>query len=122
MVKFMKNTISINLNRHFKFIYYNAKYKASPYLVSYVIKNKYNINRIGITTSKKIGNAVKRNKSKRLIVAAYTILEKKFPIGYDFVFVGRKQTPDVDFHLLYQHMEKNVNYLVSIINKKRINH
>ena len=36
-------------------------------LVTYARKNRLNINRVGITTSKKIGNAVSRNRARRII-------------------------------------------------------
>lgn len=59
------------------------------------MKNRAGICRIGITTSKKIGNAVERNKSRRLIRAAFQNVYKEYGEyleGYDFVFVARGQT------------------------------
>lgn len=59
------------------------------------MKNRAGICRIGITTSKKIGNAVERNKSRRLIRAAFQNVYKKYGEyleGYDFVFVARGRT------------------------------
>lgn len=47
-------------------------------------------NRIGISVSKKVGNAVARNRAKRIIRAAYRSNESKFPIGLDVVFVARQ--------------------------------
>lgn len=50
---------------------------------------------MGITTSKKIGNAVERNRSRRLIRAAFREIYKKYENelqGYDFVFVARVRT------------------------------
>lgn len=68
---------------------------ANPALVTYFMKNRAGICRIGITTSKKIGNAVERNKSRRLIRAAFQNVYKKYGEyleGYDFVFVARGRT------------------------------
>ena len=59
------------------------------------MKNRAGICRIGITTSKKIGNAVERNKSRRLIRAAFRNVYKEYGEyldGYDFVFVARGRT------------------------------
>jgi ribonuclease P protein component len=59
------------------------------------MKNRAGICRIGITTSKKIGNAVERNKSRRLIRAAFQNVYKEYGEyleGYDFVFVARGRT------------------------------
>lgn len=47
---------------------------------------------MGITTSKKIGNAVERNRARRVIRAAYFSLEDKIGGNYDFVFVARSRT------------------------------
>ena len=68
---------------------------ANPALVTYFMKNRAGICRIGITTSKKIGNAVERNKSRRLIRAAFQNVYKEYGEyleGYDFVFVARGRT------------------------------
>ena len=51
---------------------------ANPALVTYFMKNRAGICRIGITTSKKIGNAVERNKSRRLIRAAFQNVYKEY--------------------------------------------
>lgn len=56
---------------------------------------------MGISVGKKQGNAVKRNRIKRIIRAAYRLNEDKFPIGYDIVFAGRnniseKKTQDIE--------------------------
>lgn len=56
------------------------------------MKNRAGICRIGITTSKKIGNAVERNRCKRVIRAAYRSIEDEIQGNYDFVFVARSKT------------------------------
>lgn len=56
------------------------------------IKNRAGICRIGITVSKKTGNAVQRNRSKRIIRAAYSAVEESICGNWDFVFVARGKT------------------------------
>lgn len=51
--------------------------------------------RAGITTSKKIGNAVKRSRSRRVIREALRQWAPRIKPGYDFVFVARGKTPFV---------------------------
>ena len=46
---------------------------------------------MGITASKKIGNAVERNRARRVIRAAAEMLGE-FETGYDLVFVARTRT------------------------------
>lgn len=61
-------------------------------MVIYILKNKKGINRAGITTSKKIGKAVMRNRARRIIRESVRQIEDKLPQGYDFIFVARKKT------------------------------
>ena len=73
------------------------------------MKNRAGICRIGITTSKKIGNAVERNKSRRLIRAAFQNVYKEYG-EYDFVVVARgrtryKKSYDLE-QVMVQHLKK----------------
>lgn len=47
---------------------------------------------MGITTSKKIGNAVERNRCRRIIRVAFYELSPMLKGNYDFVFVARTRT------------------------------
>lgn len=49
--------------------------------------NRLGHSRIGITVSKKVGNAVRRNRWKRLIREAFRRNKHRFPAGFDFVFI-----------------------------------
>lgn len=88
----MTKPITLCLNADFKRAYYKGKSFVSPSLITYVRKNRLNVTRIGITTSKKIGNAVHRNRARRIIRAAYTQLSESVAQGYDIVFVARGKT------------------------------
>jgi ribonuclease P protein component len=88
----LKQTVTIKSNCDFRRVYGKGKSFQGPALVSYVLKNRAGICRIGITTSKKIGNAVERNRSRRVIRAAYGMIEDKIHGNYDFVFVARSRT------------------------------
>lgn len=58
------------------------------------MKNRAGICRVGITASKKTGNAVRRNRSRRIIRAAYQSVFRENIINgnWDFVFVARTKT------------------------------
>ncbi len=86
---------TLKRNTDYRRLYSRGTSYANPALVTYFLKNRAGICRIGITTSKKIGNAVERNKSRRLIRAAFRNVYNEYEEylqGYDFVFVARGRT------------------------------
>jgi len=66
-----------------------------------------NLIRIGYTCSKKVGNAVARNRAKRrLREVARAVLPSQGKAGWDYVLIGRHlETADRPFHLLVEDME-----------------
>ena len=91
----MPSFVSLNLNKDFLRLYHRGKSCAGSALVVYAMKNRTGLCRAGITTSKKIGNAVERNKSRRLIRAAFQNVYREYEDclqGYDIVFVARGRT------------------------------
>jgi ribonuclease P protein component len=88
----MIRTVTLTQNRDFLRLYKRGRSKVDRALVMYYSKNKLGVNRIGITTSKKIGTAVRRNRARRVIREAYRQLEPMTKTGYDFVFVARGRT------------------------------
>lgn len=90
----MKYT-TIKENRDFSRLYRRGKSFVSPVLVTYVLRNRTGEKRYGITTGKKIGNAVKRSRARRVIRASYYSVYPQLREGYDFIFVARGKTPHV---------------------------
>lgn len=86
------NTLTIKNDYEFRRVYKKGKSFVNAAVIIYILKNKRKINRIGITTSKKIGNAVLRNRARRIIRAAFSQYEDKLQVGYDFIFVARSRT------------------------------
>ena len=82
-------TQTITSNKDFLFLYKRGTSIVSKAVVVYFRKNNKPFNRLGITASKKIGNAVKRNRARRIIRQAYSENELSFPIGYDIIIVAR---------------------------------
>lgn len=85
--------ISLNQNSDFRRVYNRGKSFVDPVLVTYVMPNRAGNIRVGITTSKKIGKAVVRNRARRVIRSAFLELYPKLSRGYDIVFVARGKTP-----------------------------
>ena len=70
--------------------------KNSSYVVHY-LKTERNICRIGLSVSKKIGNAVVRNRIKRQIRAMCNSLINYSDYTSDIVIVAREQFLNLDF-------------------------
>lgn len=87
--------VTINENNDFRRMYRRARSYPTPVVVLYVRGNSFGYNRLGITTSKKIGNAVQRNRAKRVIREAYRELAPSMRRSYDIVLVARGKTPHV---------------------------
>ncbi len=86
---------ALKLNKDFKRLYGRGKSLVFPSVVIYYQKNRLGHCRVGVTVSKKIGCAVKRNRAKRVILAAFRALVPHIAGGYDFVFVARVRTSAV---------------------------
>jgi ribonuclease P protein component len=99
---------SIKDNKAFQRAYAHGKYYVGPVLVTYVMKNRLGLVRVGITTGKKIGNAVKRNRSRRVIREAFRTLNQEIKPGYDLIFVARAKTPFVKSSEVQRAMEQQL--------------
>lgn len=106
-------TISLTNNKDFVRLYKNGRYVNSKECVVYYAPNKLPFNRLGLTTSKKIGNAVLRNRARRVMRAAYQQVEILFPVGYDIVIVARTGAgsvkSDVIKDFFISRVVKNIN-------------
>jgi ribonuclease P protein component len=59
-------------------------------------QNGLNITRLGVTVRKNVGNAVKRNRTKRLIREIFRLNKSEFPQGYDIVTIAKKDVSYLD--------------------------
>lgn len=104
----MGKNITLKENRDFIRLYRKGKCFVSPALVTYVLKNRSETKRYGITTSKKIGKAVQRNRARRVIRAALYNLYSDIIPGYDIVFVARGKTPYVKSDIVEKEMKEHL--------------
>ena len=81
--------------------------KPMPGLVLQARENtQHNHIRYGLTASRKVGNAVARNRvRRRLRVAAEQILPRSGHHGFDYVLIGRQATLVRSFHDLLKDLE-----------------
>ncbi len=93
----MKNTETLKKHEQFQKVYETGKSYANRYLVMYVMENQSDINRIGYTATKKVGNSVIRHHLKRLMRESYRLNEEMFSSGLDIVIVARQSAATANF-------------------------
>ena len=62
-----------------------------------MLENNSDINRLGISVSKRVGNSVVRHRITRLIRESYRLHENIFNSGLDIVDVARNSAADVTY-------------------------
>ena len=105
----MSRRDTLKLNTDFHRVYARGKSVPSSGVVTYALRSRVRGSgcRVGITTSKKIGNAVERNRCRRIIRAAYCALSDEVSGDWDLVLVARHKTkylksPDIEKALRQQ--------------------
>ncbi len=86
----MEYSYSLKKTCDFSRFYKNGKSYGNKYLVMYVLENHTDMNRVGISVSKKVGNSVVRHRVTRLVRESYRLHENIFNSGLDIVVVARK--------------------------------
>lgn len=94
----MKFSESLKKNRYFQNVYKHGKSYANRFFVMYVLENKTETNRLGISVSKKVGNSVIRHHITRLVREAYRLQEEMFENGLDIVVIARAAAKNITYH------------------------
>ncbi len=92
----MKYSCALKLNHIFRRLYHTSG-ATNGFLVLYARPNRLEMNRIGITVSKKLGHAVVRNRVRRRLREVYRLHEEQFAPGWDIVVVARSRCIGASF-------------------------
>ncbi|MEK9646229.1 MAG: ribonuclease P protein component [Alphaproteobacteria bacterium] len=72
--------------------------------------------RYGLTVSRRVGNAVVRNRARRrLRAAAEDVLARQAAPGNDYVLIGRQETPGREFAALKEDLETGLRRLGALL-------
>ncbi|CAH0344888.1 Ribonuclease P protein component [Bacillus sp. CECT 9360] len=94
----MKKKLRIKKNDEFQNVFQKGESFANRQFVVYVLeKPNQEYFRIGLSVSKKIGNAVVRNQIKRYIRQSFLELMDEVKSGQDYVVIARKPAAEMDF-------------------------
>lgn len=74
--------------------------RAGPHFIVYARPTKRDWSRLGVTASRKVGNATVRNWWKRRIREMFRLNKADIPTGYDFVVIVKASGSRDDFGVL----------------------
>lgn len=106
----MEKRFRIRKNMEFKNVYKTGRNYWNRNLVLYVKKNGLNETRVGYTITKKIGNAVTRNKMRRRMKEIYRLNFHNIKEGYDLIFIAKRSIVDIP----YKELEGSMIHIMSI--------
>ena len=106
----MKKAYRLKKNEEFQTVFKKGKSFANRQLVIYFLqKADQHHFRVGLSVSKKIGNAVVRNQVKRYLRQALLELESQLENQFDLIIIARQPTKHMDFH----QMKKSLTHVLS---------
>ena len=96
--------LTLRKQSDFSRVYKQGKSKGSRFAVILYRRNGLKFTRTAFVSSKKVGNSVERNRSRRLMREAYKAMESDIKKGYDIIFVARTaingcKEPEVEKHI-----------------------
>ena len=106
----MKKSFRVKREKDFKAIFKDGTSFASRKFVVYQLENQQNHFRVGLSVSKKLGNAVTRNQIKRRIRHILQSVKGSLVENVDFVVIARKGVETLE----YAEMEKNLLHVLKL--------
>ena len=104
-----RRTEKVTNKSSYRIIYEQGVRRSSRFFTIITCGNSMGIKRLGITVTKKTGNAVFRNRMKRLIREFFRRNKDLFPAGHDTVVMAKKNIPP----LTYLETEQDLTELFS---------
>ena len=98
---------SYSLKRHkeFRYTYARGRAQSLPLFTLVYVKSRNETVRVGFSVSKRIGNAVQRNRAKRRMRASLTPMLPHIAGGFNVIFIAKPDVLEAPFFELGKQME-----------------
>ena len=83
----------IKLRSDFKEVSRTGRRRTGQHLILYGRRNALDCSRLGLTVSRKVGQATQRNRWKRRLREVFRRNKEHVPVGWDFVVIVKKSAP-----------------------------
>jgi len=93
----LKKRYRLRSNKQFQLVRREGRSWAHPFLVLCALPNDLEHNRFGFSASHWVGNAVVRNRAKRLMREATRLRQGDIKEGWDLVFIARNPIREASF-------------------------
>lgn len=80
----------------------------SPHFIVYLANNQLGRRRLGITVSRKVGNAVVRNRVKRMVREYFREARERLPDSRDYVVIARKGAGPMSLGEIRQELDRAI--------------
>jgi ribonuclease P protein component len=105
----MQKENRLAFRRDFQKVYRFGRSVANSQFVLYQNSRKEDgPSRLGISVSKKVGNAVVRNRIRRVVKEIVRLRLSELKTGLDLVLIARKPVAEMDYHQI----EKSLNHIL----------
>jgi ribonuclease P protein component len=94
----LKNVLQpLTRKSEFKSVFEQGRKFPSKYFILYITSNGLGHSRLGLSVSRKVGNAVTRNRVRRRLREIFRKLLSEHPLCRDIVVVARSTAPEAEF-------------------------